>query len=241
MLDGFGAKTLGISWQNDVWGKEMQQMVIDDLNFIKRSDTLLFSEPFASGQTDFNDYFAALEGEFPDLIYVISSGDESIDFVRAARKAGFTGLLFGEGGFNYSSFNTELEAYADSCIFSTQWHPTFSTPMSDVFLKTYLAEYDDMPDMFSAMSYEAMYILKSSLLRTLHLIRRDDYKSLLRDDLATQRIMDGITGKIFFDSNGQCDRPVFVLQKKWDGRRIQSLILYPAEYSQSNPKWNFDL
>ncbi len=241
MLEGLGAKTLGILWQDDGWGYEMQQIVVDDLSHMEREDTLLFNKSFHLGQTDFSDYFTGQEEDFPDLIYVVSSGAESIELVKAAREAGFTGLFLGEGGFNYSEFEAELGPYADGCLFFTQWHPSFSTPMSDVFLKTYLAEYDDVPDMFAAMSYEAMYILKDSLLRTLHLIWRDNYKSLLRDDLAVVRSMDGITGRIRFDRNGQGDRPVFVMQKKWDGRRVQSFILYPTEYAQSNTRWNFDL
>ena len=241
MLEGLGAKTLGICWQNDAWGHEMQQMIMDDLIYMGKEEALLFNEPFQLDQTDFMDYFSEQERVFPDLIYILSSGAESIDLVRAAREAGFTGLFLGEGGFTYSDFDRELGAYADGCIFSTQWHPSFSTPMSDVFIKAYLAEYDDAPDMFTAMSYEAMYILKDSLLRTLHLIWRDDYKTLIRDDLATHRVMDGITGKIVFDSNGQCDRSVFIMRKKWDGRKVQSLIVFPSEYSQSNLKWSFDL
>lgn len=113
--------------------------------------------------------------------------------------------------------------------------------MSDIFLKTYLAEYDEVPDMFAAMSYEAMYILKEGLIRTMYQIRRDDYKTILRNDLSAHRIMDGITGKIFFDSYGQCDRPMFVMRKKWDGRRVQSFIIYPSEFAQSGPHWNFEL
>ncbi|GAB1476814.1 ABC transporter substrate-binding protein [Bacillota bacterium] len=239
LLEGLGAKNLGIYWQNDIWGYEMQKRIADDLNAINKEDALLFSEPFQSGQTDFESLFTALEGNYPDLIYVVSAGDESIDLVRSARKAGYAGLFLGEGGFNYSNFDKELKAYADGCFFSTQWHPSFSTPMSDVFLKSYMAEYDEIPNMFAALTYESLYILKGSMLRTLLYIWRDNYKSLLRDDLATPRTIDGITGKIYFDSTGQCDRTVFVMQKKWDGRRIQSLILYPTEYSQGNYEWDW--
>lgn len=112
MLDGLGAGTLGILWQNDVWGQEMQQAIVDDLSFIKREDDLLFNESFQLGQEDYSQHFESKKDNFPDLIYVVSSGDESIALLKSAREAGYTGLFLGEGGFNYSNFDKELGSYA---------------------------------------------------------------------------------------------------------------------------------
>ncbi len=112
--------------------------------------------------------------------------------------------------------------------------------MSDVFMKSYLSKYGDMPNMFSAISYEAVYILKDSLARVIGYLPRDNFKEILRNDLSRPRKIEGITGSIYFDEKGQCDRPMFILQKRWDGRHIQSFIIYPKKYSQSEIKWNFD-
>lgn len=240
MLEGFGAKTIGILWQSDAWGFEMQQLVQNDLEELGRSDSVVFNESFELDRSSYQSIFNKHKEHFPDLIYVVSSGKESVQIVKDARDCGFAGLLYGEGGFNYSSFDTELGPDADGCLFSTQWHPSFSTPMSDVFLKEYLREYGDLPNMFSAISYESVYILKESLARVVAYLPKDSFRNILQQDLARPRKIDGITGAIYFDENGQCDRPMFILQKRWDGRNIQSLIVYPEKYSQSKIKWNFD-
>jgi branched-chain amino acid transport system substrate-binding protein len=240
MLEGFGARTFGILWQNDAWGSEMQQLVQNDLKAQGREDALVFSEPFEFDQNSYQSVFNKYQNHYPDLIYIISSGKESIQLVKDARDCGFAGLLYGEGGFNYSGFDKELGSYADGCLFSTQWHPSFSTPMSDVFLKSYISEYGDIPNMFSAISYEAVYILKDSLLRVIAFLPKDNFRDILNRDLSRPKKIDGITGPIYFDDKGQCDRPMFILQKRWDGRNIQSFIIYPKKYSQSEIKWNFD-
>lgn len=241
LLEGFGSETLGILWQNDAWGFEMQQLVQKDLEALDRSASLIFSEPFNFDQKSYQSLLAQYKGDFPDLIYLISSGKESIQIVRDVREVGFTGLIYGEGGLNYAEFDTSLGPLADGCLFSTQWHPSFSTPMSDVFLKEYLQEYDELPNMFAAISYEAVYILRESLIRVVHFLPKDNFREILQKDLSVPRKINGITGPIYFDENGQCDRPMFTLQKRWDGKTIQSFIIYPKRYSQSEVKWNFDL
>lgn len=240
MLEGFKAQTVGILWQNDAWGFEMQQLVQNDLTDLGRESSIAFNESFDFDKNSYQDLFNKYKEHYPDLIYIVSSGKESVQIVKDARDSGYKGLLYGEGGFNYSKFDTELGSYADGCLFSTQWHPSFSTPMSDVFLKAYVSEYSDVPDMFAAISYEAVYILKESLARVIAFLPRDNFRDILQQDLSRPKKIDGITGAIYFDENGQCDRPMFILQKRWDGRSIQSFIIYPKKYSQSEIKWNFD-
>jgi branched-chain amino acid transport system substrate-binding protein len=240
LLEGFGAETIGILWQNDVWGKNMLEQVKSDLSARHREDAILFDEPFYIGQSDFSYLFQRHAEKFPDLIYVISSGKEAEQIVRDGKEAGFKGLFYGESGFNMPEFDTHLKEYTDGCLFATQWHPSFSTPMSDVFLRSYMNEYETPPDMFSAISYESVYILKDSLERVYSYLWRDDFRSVLHADLLKPRKIEGVTGAIFF-SDGQCDRPLFILQKRWDGKNVQSFIVYPLRYSQSNIKWRFEL
>jgi branched-chain amino acid transport system substrate-binding protein len=240
LLEGFGAETIGILWQNDVWGKNMLEQVKSDLSVRNRKDAILFDEPFDIGQSNFSYLFQGHAEKFPDLIYVISSGKEAEQIVRAGKDAGFKGLFYGESGFNMPEFDAHLKEYTDGCLFATQWHPSFSTPMSDVFLRSYMNEYETPPDMFSAISYESVYILKDSLERVYSSLWRDDFRSVLHADLLKSRKIEGVTGAIFF-SDGQCDRPLFILQKRWDGKNVQSFIVYPLRYSQSNIKWGFEL
>jgi branched-chain amino acid transport system substrate-binding protein len=240
MLDGFRCKSVGILWQNDVWGYEMQSVVVKDMKKINKLESLIFSEPFDLGQTDFTELFEKYNGNFPDVIYVVALNKEAIEIVRQGRQLGFNGLFYGEGGFNVDSFDIELGELAQGCLFSTQWHPSFSTPMSDLFMKLYTEKYEDIPDMFAAISYEAMYILDSSLAKTELYYGKDSYTQYLRDELARTTNFSGVTGNISFNSLGQSDRPVFIMQKRWSGHEIQSVIIYPKKYSQSDKILNFD-
>jgi len=241
LLEGFNAKTIGIIWQDDLWGKAMYETVLADLRRLGREDALTFAFPFALGQSEFSKLYNDEKGNFPDIIYVISSGAEAIPLVKEGRDAGFSGIFIGEGGFNSAIFDEQLGAYADGCVFSTQWHPSFSTPMSDVFLKEYKAKYESIPDMFAALSYESVYLLRDSLNNVISSLGEDNFSDILRDDLSKVKMFSGFSGPIYYNKFGQADRDVFILQKRWDGNEIQAFIIYPTRYSQNSIKWNFEI
>lgn len=243
VLEGMGCETMGMMWENDVWGQKMADTVIETLDMLGKSDQLIFSEPFELGQANYQEVFEKHKYESPDVIYVIALADEAITIVREGREQGYKGLFYGEGGFNSIDFDQQLGKLADGSLFCTQWHPSFSTPMSDIFIKKYTTKYKEkVPDMFAAITYEAFYILKNALencnrsIDTLPLYREE-----LRNLIAHTRNFNGVSGKISFDEVGQCDRPEFLLQKRWDGRKINSFIIYPEEYSQGQVNWSFEL
>jgi branched-chain amino acid transport system substrate-binding protein len=241
LLEGFKAKTMGIIWQDDLWGEAMFETVKADLVRLGKEDALTFSASFTLGQSEFSKLFVNENGNYPDLIYVISSGAESIPLVREGREAGFAGIFIGEGGFNSDNFDEQLGAYADGCVFSTQWHPSFSTPMSDVFLKAYKSKYQTIPDMFAALSYESVYLLRDSLSHVTNSLGEDDFSDILRNDLSKTKVFSGFSGPIYYNELGQADRDVFILQKRWDGNDIQAFIIFPTKYSQNSIKWNFEI
>ena len=57
MLEGFGAKSIGILWQDDTWGSEMQLAVLSDLAKLGREDVIVFNESFALGQKSYSNLF----------------------------------------------------------------------------------------------------------------------------------------------------------------------------------------
>ena len=240
LLEGFNAKSIGILWQNDSWGKQLQSRIRKDLISLNRENALVFDQSFDIGTTEFKDIFRKYEDRFPDVIYIISSGEEAISIVSQGRDSGYKGLFYGEGGFNYSEFDETLQEKADSCIFTSQWHPSFSTPMSDIFVQLYTQKYNDTPDMFAATSYEAVYILQNSLKELKLSFGAKNFNEILQEDLSIPKKVDGLSGPISFDENGQCDRPMFILQKRWDGKRVQSFIIYPSQYAQGDIQWNFE-
>jgi branched-chain amino acid transport system substrate-binding protein len=234
IFETMGCKTIGIMWQNDFWGEKMSKAVVDSYVALNKGNEVLFSQPYDLGRTDFVPQLRGLLPKKPDIIYLVSLTNEAIPIVRQARELGYHGLFLGEGGFNTGEFDRELKERANGCLFSTQWHPSFSTPMSDVFVKLYSDKYQDKePDMFSAITYEATYIVKSAI-DTVGNRSADiaDWRLAVRAAMARTRNFDGVSGRISFNNIGQCDRPLFMLQKRWDGRRVTAVIIFPQQYAQ---------
>lgn len=242
LLEGINCQDLGILWQHDLWGQEMTRCVLDTLRNLGKEKALLFCEPYQLGQTDFAQLLGeTLRGKHPEVIYLVGQIKESIQIVKQAREMGYQGLFVGEGGFNMPEFDDKLGEIAHGCLFTSQWHPSFSTPMSDVFVKLYSEKYPQKtPDMFAAVTYEALYILKNALQKAdNNYTDLGKWRTAIRDRMAETKNFSGMSGRISFDRVGQCDRPNFMLQKRWDGRKITAVIVFPRQYAQDQIRWDF--
>jgi branched-chain amino acid transport system substrate-binding protein len=242
LLDSINYQDLGILWQHDLWGQEMTQCVLEMMQNLGKEKALLFCEPYQLGQTDFSQLLGeTLCSKHPDVIHLVGQIDESIRIVRQAREMGYQGLFVGAAGFKMPEFDKALGEIADGCLFTSQWHPSFSTPMSDVFVKLYSEKYPQKtPDMFAAFTYEAMYILKNAMQNAGNSYTDiSKWRASIRDRLAETKNFYGMSGRISFDRFGQCDRPNFMLQKRWDGHKITAVIVFPRQYAQDQIRWDF--
>lgn len=235
-LEGIGCETMGIIWQNDSWGEAWSIYLEDTLKSFGKLDALYFNEPYDLDEENFIPLLQKVLKREPDLIFACTLTQQAVNIVKQSREYGYKGLFMGLGGFNSQVFDEELGILADGCIFGTQWHPSFSTPMSDVFMQLYQNKYHHrIPDMFTAITYEAAYIVRDAIIKAGP--NYDDIVKVrlqIRDNLAVIKNFNGISGFISFDSVGQCDRPEFWLQKRWDGNKITAVIIYPKIYAQSN-------
>jgi len=230
--DGTGSSKVAIMWENDDWGKGLSDSVIEASKFYHQEDRIVSNVAYNVGTTDFYPQLTKILEQKPDLIYCVSLAAEAIQIVKQARELGYKGLIMGEGGFNAESFDKTLGTKAYGCLFSTQWHPSFPYPMSQEFMKVYKAAYPDSePDMFAAIAYEAVYIVKDSIERAPASDDLSTYRTSIRDAMNQLKDFDGVSGKISFTKH-QCDRPEFLLQKRASG----AVIVLPKAYAQDTIK-----
>lgn len=219
LTDGTNSNKVAILWENDDWGKGMSDAVMLTAEKLGQTDKFVANVPYNPGTTDFYPILTPLLEKNPDMIYCVSLATEAIQIVKQARELGYKGLFLGEGGFNAQEFDTSLGELAYGALFSTQWHSSFQFPLSKQFYASFKAAYPDSePDMFSAISYEAVYIVKDSIERATDTPEDiSTWRIALRDAMAQTKDLAGVCGPVTFDNVGQSKGLIYVLQKTADG------------------------
>jgi branched-chain amino acid transport system substrate-binding protein len=94
MRDGVKAKTVGVLWVNNDFGKGGRDTFIKEMN--ARDIKVVADISTESGQADFSADVVKLKGANADAIFVYLNEEESARFLREARKQGLNRPLIGE-------------------------------------------------------------------------------------------------------------------------------------------------
>lgn len=122
--------------------------------------------------------------------------------ISQARQVGYDGIILGCDGLdnteNYIPEGADLNAYND-VVFTNLYAPELSTSKVGVdFLNAFTAKYNEQPDNFGAMGYDAAYILIQAMVEC-GSTSADDIQAYMAD---TSNTYDRVGGNYSFDSTG---------------------------------------
>lgn len=160
------------------------------------------------------------------LTKIISSGAEVLVFpdyygkaslvAAQARALGFTGPIVGPDGFDgvLDAVDANNLSVTDNMYYTNHFFDGDETPVVANFVKNYKVKYNETPVSFAALGYDAVYQIKKAIE-----IAGDDYTdyAALTKALSEAEI-DGVTGHIVFDENGDPVKSVSVI-KIQDGKQ----------------------
>jgi branched-chain amino acid transport system substrate-binding protein len=219
--DVVGCERVAILWENDDWGKGMSDQAVFEFERLEQMDHLVANVPFNVGTTDFYPILTPVLEKDPDIIYCVALAAEAIQIVKQARELGYEGLFMGEGGFNAQEFDKTLGELAYGCLFFAQWHEDFEYELSKQFVASHKKRHPDkVADMFTAIAYEAMYIVKDAIERAEESDDLAVWRDNVRAAIAETKDFQGVSGTISFDENGQAMRPIVGMQKTPEGAKI---------------------
>ncbi|MCL6522858.1 MAG: ABC transporter substrate-binding protein, partial [Firmicutes bacterium] len=96
-------------------------------------------------------------------------------------------------------------------------------PKVQAFVQAYKAKYNDSPDGFAALGYDAVYLLADAIQRA---GSADPAK--IRQALADTKGFQGVTGTISMDANHNPVKPVIILEMK-DGQQTFKARITPNQ------------
>jgi branched-chain amino acid transport system substrate-binding protein len=149
--------------------------------------------------------FAQISKAQPDLIFLGDAYATANVLVAQARKKGITTRFFGGDGWD----STELDLQAtDGDYFATHFSPVDQRNVVQEWVKAYQARYQALPDGLAALGYDAANLVLSAIAKA----GEDDPTKVAQ---ALEGLsLEGVTGKISFNSQHNPIKPVAIMEVK---------------------------
>lgn len=181
--------------------------------FLAGGGEVVTEKNYSEGDKDFRAQLTAVKAANVDAVFVPGYFTESALIVRQARDLGLTiPFLGGDGWEDEQLLKTGGEAL-NGCFYSTHFSAENSDPEVARFVTKYKTRWNgEVPGAFSALGYDAVYVLADAIKRA---GTTDGPK--LRDALATTKNFSGASGVTTLDKDRNASKPATIIALK-DGQ-----------------------
>ncbi len=167
-------------------------------HFVKAGGTILDSERFAPGTTDFSDIIARIKSTNPEAIFINPQGDAGATIIKQIKEAGITVPLYGTNVLSSAEVIQTAGDAIEGLTFFDNPELDHSDPKAVEFLEEYERRYGHLSiEYYTGAAYDNVYILAEAVAA----VGSEDTDAIRKylDDLEGY---DGVTGKHEFDENG---------------------------------------
>ena len=165
---------------------------------------------FSEGDKDCRGQLTAIKAAGVDAVFVPGYYTESALIVRQARELGLAQPFLGGDGWEDEQLLKIGGEALNGCYYSTHFSAENSDPVIARFVARYTARWNgEVPGAFSALGYDAVYVLADALKRA---GTTDGAK--LRDALAATRDFPGVTGMTTIDRERNASKAATILTLK---------------------------
>lgn len=163
-------------------------------------------EAYASADTDFTTILNKIIATEPEAIFIPDYYSDVSLAISQARAAGYTGALLGGDGWDgvLGAMPADKLADANNGYFSNHYTTSDTAEVVVNFLANYKELYGEEANAFAALGYDSAYIMAQAIEKA----GSTDAQAII-DALAATEI-DGVTGHITFDANGDPIKSVAV-------------------------------
>lgn len=207
----FAADNLGLSkavvfWDSSTdYAKGLASAFID--KFEAKGGEIVANENYVAGETDFNSVLTKVKDKDFDILYIPGYYQEVGLIIKQARAMGIDVAIGGGDGFESTSL-VEL-AGADNLnkvFFTTSYTTVGANDELKAFVDAYKAEYNEEPNMFSALAYDSTNLL----IQAVNEAGSTDKEAVKE---AVKKIsFKGVTGEFTFDAKHSPIKTVLVVE-----------------------------
>jgi branched-chain amino acid transport system substrate-binding protein len=219
-----GMKKAAILFDNDDYGTGLKE------SFKKRAAelgmTIVRETAYGKDSNDFRSQLTTLKASQPDIILISGLYNHAAVIAKQARELGIkTQLIGGDGIFSQQFIplgGDATEGTFVTCPFIFELGGDRAKNFAEAFRKKYNRD----PDAWSALSHDALNIIAKGMREKG--ATRDGVLQYLKSVNSPATAFDGLTGKTFFDAEGDCKRPVQVATVK-GGKFVAAAKQLPVE------------
>jgi branched-chain amino acid transport system substrate-binding protein len=218
----FDAKTAAVLFAlaND-YSKGLAEIFRDDFNEKLGEGAVVAFESYGDRDQDFSAQLTKIIAAKPDFIFLPNNYNEVALIVKQAKDLGWSGPFMGADAWGNSEL---MPLCGDDCkghFFSTHYAAAGATGATKVFIDRYTEKYGYQPADVAALTWDAVRIVHQALESLDELsgnLRRD--RQALRDAIASIEEVDGITGKMKFDEQGDPIKCAVVVRISEEGEFV---------------------
>ena len=180
--------------------------------FIEESEKLgmkvMGVEGYADGDKDFRPQLTKLAAMNPDVILIPEYYEQAALIATQAREVGVKSIFVGSDGWDGIAKTLDQSAYAaiENSHFTNHFSMEDQSEKIQNFLKDYREAYKEDPSAFSALGYDAVYMMKSAIEKAGSTDKQKIVDALKRIEY------DGVTGYLTFDDHNNPIKAVTVLK-----------------------------
>ena len=180
--------------------------------FIEQADILgikiTAKEGYADGDKDFRAQLTKISAEHPDVLLVPEYYEQASLIATQAREVGVKAVFIGSDGWDGIAKTLDSSSYTaiENSYFTNHFSMQDTAPKIQNFLKSYKNTYNEDPSAFSALGYDAVYIIKKAVENAGSTDKKDIVNALKNIEY------DGITGYLTFDEHNNPVKAVTILK-----------------------------
>jgi branched-chain amino acid transport system substrate-binding protein len=175
--------------------------------FTQAGGTVVASEAYSQGDTDFRAQLTAIRKAQPEGIYVPGYYTDVGLIARQARELGIKVPMMGGDGWDSEKLFELGGSAVRGSYFSNHYSADDQSPRVQEFLAAYKKAYGGVPDSLAALGYDAALVAIDALNRA-----KDDSPEALKAAIAETKNFPGVTGNITLDAKRNAVKPAVVLK-----------------------------
>ncbi|MDF7638361.1 ABC transporter substrate-binding protein [Lactobacillus sp. ESL0791] len=164
---------------------------------------------YSAGDKDFNAVLTSFKAKKVDAIYVAGYYTEAGLIVKQARQMGIKVPILGGDGMADPKFVQIAGQSATNIYYTTPFSNSAATknPVALKFMKAYKARYNEAAPTFSALAYDAVYMVKAAIES-----EKSDDSVKIADGLAKLKDFPGVSGKITMNKTHDPEMPITMVK-----------------------------
>ena len=206
VIDNLSAKNAVVLWDSATdYAKGLATAFKD--KFEANGGTIVADENYVAGEVDFNSILTKIKDLDFDVLYIPGYYQEVGLIIKQARAMGIDSAICGGDGFESTSLVELADAKnLNNVYFTTSYTTVDASDELKAFVAAYKAEYNEDPNMFSALAYDSTNLL----IQAINEAGSTD-KEAVKEAVKNIKFK-GVTGEFTFDAKHSPVKTVLVVE-----------------------------